>query len=145
MYGLADRVTVFRDAQYIGTWNLHEVEQSFLIHHMDGRDITQLYPKKKTETGRELLRLENLSRTGFFRDVNISVKAGEIVGLTGLVGAGRTEVMESVFGIHQPDSGKIIFMGEEIPTRSHTPAGMMAKGFGYLPEEIGRASCRERV
>lgn len=133
MYGLAERVTVFRDAQYIGTWNLHEVEQSFLIHQMVGRDISQLYPKKETETGEELLRLENLSRTGFFRDVNISVKAGEIVGLTGLVGAGRTEVMESVFGVHQPDSGRIIFRGEEI--HAHTPTQMMAKGLGYLPED----------
>ena len=86
---------------------------------MVGRDITQLYPKKETEVTDELLRLENLSRTGFFRDVNINVKAGEIVGLTGLVGAGRTEVMEAVFGITKPDSGKIIFMGEEI--KEHNP------------------------
>ena len=133
MYGLAERVTVFRDAQYIGTWNLHEVEQSFLIHQMVGRDINQLYPKKETEIGEELLRIENLSRTGFFRDVNINVKAGEIVGLTGLVGAGRTEVMEAVFGVHQPDSGKIIFRGEEIGY--HTPTQMMEKGLGYLPED----------
>lgn len=133
IYGLAERVTVFRDAQYIGTWNLHEVEQSFLIHHMVGRDIKQLFPKKETQTGKELLRLEGLSRTGFYRDVNISVKAGEIVGLTGLVGAGRTEVMESVFGITQPDSGKITFDGEEIG--GHTPTSMMAKGLGYLPED----------
>ena len=148
MYGLADRVTVFRDAQYIGTWALHEkdalqgdgaiytdgiIDQPFLIHHMVGRDINQLYPKKETQTGDELLRLEGLSRTGFFRDVNINVKAGEIVGLTGLVGAGRTEVMESVFGVHQPDSGKIFFMGEEI--HAHTPTQMMAKGLGYLPED----------
>ena len=148
MYGLAERVTVFRDAQYIGTWSLHEenaqpgdgavykdgiIDQSFLIHHMVGRDITQLYPKKETKIEGELLRLEGLSRTGFFRDVNINVKAGEIVGLTGLVGAGRTEVMEAVFGVHQPDSGKIFFMGEEI--HSHTPTQMMAKGLGYLPED----------
>ena len=133
IYGLADRVTVFRDAQYIGTWNLNEVEQSFLIHHMVGRDITQLYPKKETEIGEELLRLEGLSRTGFFRNININVRAGEIVGLTGLVGAGRTEVMESVFGVTKPDSGKIIFRGEEIG--EHTPTSMMAKGLGYLPED----------
>ena len=148
MYGLADRVTVFRDAQYIGTWSLQEkdsqpgdgaiytdgiIDQAFLIHHMVGRDINQLYPKKETEIGAELLKIENLSRTGFFRDVSLNVKAGEIVGLTGLVGAGRTEVMESVFGVTHPDSGKIIFDGEEI--QNQTPTQMMSKGLGYLPED----------
>ena len=137
IFGLADRVTVFRDAQYIGSWTLAEVEerggQPFLVHHMVGREITQLFPKKETQIGAELLRLEHLTRTGFYRDVSMTVRAGEIVGLTGLVGAGRTEVMESVFGVTRPDSGKIIFMGEEIG--EHTPTQMMAKGLGYLPED----------
>ena len=132
IFGLADRVTVFRDAQYIGSWELSEVDQPFLVHHMVGREITQLFPKKETKIGEELLKIENLSRTGFYRDINITVRAGEIVGLTGLVGAGRTEVMESVFGVTKPDSGKIKFKGEEI--HDQTPTKMMAKGLGMLPE-----------
>ena len=132
IFGLADRVTVFRDAQYIGSWLLSEVDQPFLVHHMVGREITQLFPKKETTIGKELLKLENLSRTGFYRDINMTVRAGEIVGLTGLVGAGRTEVMESVFGATKPDSGKIIFKGEEV--HGQTPTQMMAKGLGMLPE-----------
>ena len=132
IFGLADRVTVFRDAQYIGSWQLCEVDQPFLVHHMVGREITQLFPKKQTTVGKELLRLENLSRTGFYRDINMTVHAGEIVGLTGLVGAGRTEVMESVFGVTKPDSGKIIFKGEEV--HDQTPTQMMARGLGMLPE-----------
>ena len=132
IFGLADRVTVFRDAQYIGSWRLEEVDQPFLVHHMVGREITQLFPKKQTQVGEELLRLENLSRTGVYRDINMYVRAGEIVGLTGLVGAGRTEVMESVFGVTKPDSGKIIFRGEEV--KDQTPTQMMAKGLGLLPE-----------
>jgi energy-coupling factor transporter ATP-binding protein EcfA2 len=113
IYGLADRVTVFRDAQYIGTWDM-PVDEHVLVHHMVGREITQLFPKKKTEVGEELLRIENLSRTGYYRDVNLNVRAGEIVGLTGLVGAGRTEVVESVFGITKADSGDVYFQGEKI-------------------------------
>ena len=132
IFGLADRVTVFRDAQYIGSWHLSEVDQSMLVHHMVGREITQLFPKKETQVGEELLKLEHLSRTGFYRDVNMTVRAGEIVGLTGLVGAGRTEVMESVFGVTKPDSGRIIFRGEEV--KDQTPTRMMARGLGMLPE-----------
>lgn len=132
IYGLADRVTVFRDAQYIGTWDM-PVDEHVLVHHMVGREITQLFPKKKTEIGGELLKVENLSRTGFFKDVSLNVRAGEIVGLTGLVGAGRTEVMESVFGITKPDSGKVYFDGKEITDT--TPDKSMAMGIGLLPED----------
>ena len=132
IYGLADRVTVFRDAQYIGTWDM-PVDEHILVHHMVGREITQLFPKKKTEIGKELLKIENLSRTGFYRDVSINVRAGEIVGLTGLVGAGRTEVMESVFGITKADSGRVIFDGRDIT--GFSPDQCMALGLGLLPED----------
>ena len=133
IFGLADRVTVFRDAQYIGSWNLEEVDQPMLVHHMVGREITQLYPKKKTEVGEELLKIDHLSRTGFYRDVCLNVRAGEIVGLTGLVGAGRTEVMESVFGITKPDSGDVYFEGKKIT--GITPIQAMNAGLGLLPED----------
>ena len=132
IYGLADRVTVFRDAQYIGTWDM-PVDEHVLVHHMVGREITQLFPKKKTEVGEELLRVENLSRTGYFRDVNLNVRAGEIVGLTGLVGAGRTEVVEAVFGITKADGGEVYFQGEKIT--GIAPIEAMKKGIGLLPED----------
>lgn len=133
IFGLADRVTVFRDAQYIGTWNLDEVDTPMLVHHMVGREITQLYPKKKTEPGAELLKIDHLTRTGIFRDVCMDVRAGEIVGLTGLVGAGRTEVMECVFGITKADSGEVYFDGKKIT--GHTPIQCMSEGLGLLPED----------
>ncbi len=133
IFGLADRVTVFRDAQYIGSWNLDEVDTPMLVHHMVGREITQLYPKKKTEVGEELLRIDHLSRTGFYRDVCLNVRAGEIVGLTGLVGAGRTEVMESVFGITKADSGDVYFEDRQIT--GFTPIQCMQAGLGLLPED----------
>ena len=133
IFGLADRVTVFRDAQYIGSWNLDEVDQPMLVHHMVGREITQLYPKKKTEIGEELLKIDHLTRAGFYRDVCMNVRAGEIVGLTGLVGAGRTEVMETVFGITKADSGDVYFNGKKIT--GCTPIQAMEAGLGLLPED----------
>jgi len=132
IYGLADRVTVFRDAQYIGTWDM-PVDEHVLVHHMVGREITQLFPKKETEIGEEVLKVENLSRTGYYKNVNLNVRAGEIVGLTGLVGAGRTEVVESIFGITKPDSGDVYFNGEKIT--GIQPIQAMKKGIGLLPED----------
>ncbi len=132
IYGLADRVTVFRDAQYIGTWDM-PVEEHVLVHHMVGREITQLFPKKEAQVGEELLRIDHLSRLGYFKDVSLNVRAGEIVGLTGLVGAGRTEVMEAVFGITKPDSGDVYFQGKKITGIS--PIEAMHTGLGLLPED----------
>lgn len=133
VFGLADRVSVLRDARYIGTWNLADVDEQTLVHHMVGREITQLFPKKEVQVGRELLRVEKLSRAGFFRDVSLTVHAGEIVGLTGLVGAGRTEVAEAVFGITRADSGKVFFEGLDITGAS--PDVAMSLGLGLLPED----------
>ena len=132
IYGLADRVTVFRDAQYIGTWDM-PVDEHLLVHHMVGREITQLFPKKETQIGKEVLKIDRLSRTGFFRDVSLTVREGEIVGLTGLVGAGRTEVVEAVFGITKPDGGDVYFNGEKIT--GIQPIQAMRKGIGLLPED----------
>ena len=123
IFGLADRATVFRDARYIGTWDINECDEKMLVKHMVGHDIGDFFPKKKTTIGEELLRVENLSRTGFFRD-----------GLTGLVGAGRTEVVESIFGITKADSGKVFLNGKEV-TGKRSPRQMMNLNFGLLPED----------
>lgn len=134
IFGLADRATVFRDARYIGTWDISDVNEQMLVHHMVGHDISQFFPKKKTEIGKEVLRVENLSRTGYFRDVSFHVNAGEIVSLTGLVGAGRTEVVEAVFGITQADSGSVYVNGTRVPDK-RSPRGMMNMNLGLLPED----------
>lgn len=132
IYGLADRVTVFRDAQYIGTWDM-PVDEHVLVNHMVGREITQLFPKKAAQVGEELLRVDKLCRTGYFKDVSLTVRAGEIVGLTGLVGAGRTEVMQAVFGVTKADSGEVYFQGKRVTGCS--PAQAMKMGLGLLPED----------
>lgn len=136
VFGLAERVTVLRDGGYIGTWNIGEVDENKLVGYMVGRDIDQFFPKKEARIGQELLRVERLSRTGYFRDVSFSVKAGEIVGLTGLVGAGRTEAVESVFGVTRPDSGKVFIEGKEAAIAS--PYDAMRRGLALLPEDRQR-------
>ncbi len=132
MYALATRVTVFRDAQYIGTYNVDEITNADLIKTMVGREIKDLFPKPKVQIGEEVLRLEGLGRTGYFKDVSFNVHKGEILGLTGLVGARRTEVVQTVFGVEKLDEGKIYLNGEEIHVRSASDA--ISKGIGLLPE-----------
>ena len=134
IFGLADRATVFRDAKYIGTWDIQDVNEQMLVHHMVGHDISQFFPKKKTQIESEVLRVDRLSRTGYFKDVSFHVNAGEIVSLTGLVGAGRTEVVEAVFGITQADSGTVSVNGKQVPGK-RSPRSMMNLGLGLLPED----------
>jgi rhamnose transport system ATP-binding protein len=133
MYRLASSVTVLRDSQYIGTWDVDKIKNDELIMAMVGREINQLFPKKKLEIGEEVLRVENLSQMGHFANVSFSVHKGEIMALTGLVGAGRTEVCEAIFGISHIDSGKIFLDGKEI--HIHHPSEAIAVGIGLLPED----------
>lgn len=130
---LASKVTVFRDSKYIGTWNVEEITKIKLIEAMVGRTITQFFPKKDTVIGKELLRVEGLSKTGFFADISFSLHEGEILGLTGLVGAGRTEVCETIFGIRKKDAGKIFVEGKQAEIKQ--PIDAMGFGIGFLPED----------
>jgi rhamnose transport system ATP-binding protein len=133
IYRLADRVTVFRDGQYIGTWDMAGLSKQKLIEAMVGRKIDQLFPKRKVPIGKEVLRVENLSLAGYFADVSFCVHRGEILALTGLVGAGRSEVCESVYGIRHPDSGKVYLEGKEL--RIENPWDAIGAGIGLLPED----------
>lgn len=133
MYRLASRVTVFRDSKYIGSWQVNEISNEELIVAMVGREIKQLFPKTEAKIGEEVLRVENLGKTGFFADISFSLKKGEILGLTGLVGAGRSEVCQALFGIAPADKGRIFIKGKE--TKMDNPLHAMKNGVGYLPED----------
>ena len=133
MYRLADRVTIFRDGMYINTWNRADVVEHDLVVAMVGREIVQFFPRREVVPGEEIFRAEKLSRTGFFRDVSFSVCKGEIVALTGLIGAGRTEVCEAIYGITSSDSGSIFINGKK--HSSLKPAEAIAEGIGFLPED----------
>ena len=133
MHRLADRVTVYRDGRFINTWKKNEVTENEIVVSMVGREITQFFPKRETSIGDEIFRAEKLSRTGFFKDVSFSIRKGEIVALTGLVGAGRTEVCEAIYGIAPYDSGSIYLEGKKIPPLK--PSQAIKIGLGLLPED----------
>ncbi|WP_088105631.1 sugar ABC transporter ATP-binding protein [Halalkalibacter urbisdiaboli] len=133
MYRLATQVTVLRDAKYIGSWGIHDISNEDLIVAMVGREITQVYPDKKATVGKKLLQVEGLAKTGYFADVSFELHQGEILGLTGLVGAGRTEVCQSLFGIMPYDKGRIVLNGKEV--RIQSPKEAIKLGIGYLPED----------
>lgn len=133
MYRVADRVTVFRDAKYIGDWAVGEIGNDKLIYAMVGRELKQMFPPKANEPGGEVLRVEGLHKTGYFADISFDVRAGEILAISGLVGAGRSEVCEAIFGYWPYDAGHIYLEGKEVRIRS--PRQAMDLGIGYLPED----------
>lgn len=132
MYRLATRVTVFRDAQYIGCWDVDKISNQKLIGAMVGRELDQMYPEKTAKIGETILKVENISKEGYFKNISFEVKKGEILALTGLVGAGRTEVCQTIFGIMNPDSGRILLEGQEVHVK--TPVEAFEYGIGLLPE-----------
>ncbi|GHV70395.1 ribose import ATP-binding protein RbsA [Spirochaetia bacterium] len=139
MYRLADRVTVLRDGKYINTWNIADVDDNTLTTAMVGREIVQFFPPRNTNTntntmaGNVIFKVEGLSRTGYFKDVAFELRKGEVLALTGLVGAGRTEVCEAIYGIASYDAGTITLDGKNLDHPSPTEA--LAEGIGYLPED----------
>jgi rhamnose transport system ATP-binding protein len=133
MYKLADRVTVLRDSKYIDTYDVKGLEREKLISAMVGREVVSLYPKRQVLIGDVVLEVENLSRKGFFENVSFSVRKGEILGLTGLVGAGRSEVCQAIYGALKPDRGQIKLEGK--PIHFSHPVHAIKAGIGYLPED----------
>ncbi|MDR1955564.1 MAG: sugar ABC transporter ATP-binding protein [Treponema sp.] len=133
IYRLADRITVLRDGKYINTWDTPDVDNHTLVTAMVGREIVRFFPERTHATGAEVLRVEGLSRTGYFKDVSFCLRKGEILALTGLVGAGRTEVCEAIYGISPYDAGTITLDGKALPRLS--PAEAIRTGIGYLPED----------
>lgn len=133
MYRLATQITVLRDANYIGTWAIDDITNENLIIAMVGREISQVFPSKKHKIGDEVFRVEKLGKLGYFKDISFSIRKGEILGLTGLVGAGRTELSEVLVGIESYESGSIYLRGEKVKFKSSKEA--MQLGVGYLPED----------
>jgi ribose transport system ATP-binding protein len=129
---IGDRVTVFRDGQYIDTFNANELAMNKLIYAMVGREIKEQFPRTYNKPGKEMLRVEGLSKNGVFEDISFKVRSGEIVGFSGLVGSGRTEVMNAIFGADKFDSGKVFIEGREVKT---TPRKCVSLGLGFIPED----------
>jgi len=134
---IADRVTVLRDGRTIDTRMMSEADRQQLILLMVGRELSAVFPKRTVEPGDVVLELRNFgcSETGI-NDVNLSVRGGEIVGLAGLVGAGRTELARTIFGLTPADRGEISLRGE--PVRIDSPAEAIEHGIAYVPEDRRR-------
>jgi inositol transport system ATP-binding protein len=114
IFRIADRVTVFRDGKVAGSDEAKNLSVAKVIAMMVGRELSNDYPKIEVSAGEELLKVEHLGRTGVFQDINFSLRAGEIVGFAGLVGAGRTEVARAVSGLDPIDSGRIMVRNKKV-------------------------------
>ncbi len=135
---ISDDVTIMRDGQYVGTWEAKELTTDLIIKKMVGRDLTNRFPERNPSIGDELLRVENYTSPNplSFKNVSFTLKKGEILGIGGLVGAQRTEVMESVYGMRIHNEGKLYLRGEEIVVKK--PIDAMNKGMALLTEERRR-------
>lgn len=133
IFGLCDRVTIMRDGRYVSTRIIAETNEPELVRDMVGRSVDQLFPKLDAEIGDTVLKVDALTRTGVFRDVSFEVHSGEIVGLAGLVGAGRSEVARAIMGIDKPDSGRVEVFGKTLKPGDTTAA--IKAGLGFVPED----------
>ena len=133
LFAIADRVTVLRDGAYVDTRPMAGVTTEELIRLMVGRTLDELFPKQPVEPGEVLLEVQGLSLPGRFADISFQLRRGEILGMAGLVGAGRTEVAEAIFGIAPAASGRILLDGQEV--RIRRPEDALRLGIGYVPED----------
>jgi len=133
IFELCDRITILRDGQYIDTKYIKDITMDDVVQMMIGREIGERYPKREVEIGEEVLRVEGLTHEKMFRDVNFSVRAGEVLGVSGLMGAGRTEMMQAIFGNLPIVSGKIFIEGKEVSIKN--PRQAIAAGIGFITED----------
>jgi rhamnose transport system ATP-binding protein len=133
LFELADRVTVLRDGTFVDSRQMRDVTTDELIRMMVGRKITNMFPKQDVQPGKVILKVDHLTRAGAFKDISFELHQGEILGMAGLVGAGRTNVARAIFGIEPPNSGTIQLEGREI--RIVSPEQAIGLGLAYVPED----------
>lgn len=133
VFALCDTVTVMRDGSYVDTLRVGDTTPGELVSLMVGRDVDELFPKTPAEIGDSVLQVRGLSRAGVFHDVDLEVRAGEIVGLAGLVGAGRSEVARAVFGVDAYDAGSVTMSGKAV--KAHDPRSAIRAGMAFIPED----------
>jgi len=133
VFRIGHRVTVLRDGRNVATRVLADVTVGELVQMMANREVSDQYPRRALTRGRELLRVEGLTRRGILHDINLSLHAGEVLGIAGLVGAGRTELARAIMGADPIDAGRITIRGHA--ARVRTPAAAVRQGLGFLPED----------
>lgn len=138
IFQLCDRVSVFRDGQYIITKEVKDTNRQELIQYMVGRELSETYPQRKTAPGDVMFEMERLTGNGV-KNISLNVRKGEIVGLAGLVGAGRSEIMRVAYGAEHRQWGRVLVNGQEVGI--HSPKDAMNHGIGFVPEDRKREGC----
>ena len=136
IFEVCDRVTVIRDGQFIATHNISETNKDMLVAEMVGRKVDAYYPKCEVEIGDVAVEIKNFSQEKLLYDVSLNIRRGEIVGLSGLVGAGRTELAHAICGFTRPDSGEVWIDGKQVHVNNYIEA--MDNGICYVSEDRGR-------
>ncbi len=133
LFEIGDRVTVLRDGRSVGTYEVRNIDKSELIRLMVNRELTELFPKEKATRGQEVLRVEGLGTKGGLKDISFSLHKGEVLGIAGLLGAGRTELARAIFGLDKIATGTIYVKGES--QKIDSPRRAINCGIGFLTED----------
>lgn len=133
IFSICDRITVMRDGKTVDTKAIPETNFDEVVRKMVGRELTDRFPKRNPNPGETVLEVKGLTKKGHFKDVNFSVRAGEIVGVSGLMGAGRTEIMRAIYGLDGMDGGEIWLKGEKVTIK--TPEQAVKAGIGFITED----------
>ncbi|MSU89324.1 ATP-binding cassette domain-containing protein [Rhodobacteraceae bacterium 2CG4] len=136
IFRIADRYTVFRDGQHVGSGRMSEIDEGELVRLMVGRSVDQIFPARAHQIGAECLKVVGYAHPTEFDDISFSLRKGEILGFYGLVGAGRSEVMQALFGVTRPSKGVVRIDGQIRAIRS--PAEAIRAGIVYVPEDRGK-------
>ncbi|WP_299960223.1 sugar ABC transporter ATP-binding protein [uncultured Roseobacter sp.] len=136
IFRIADRYTVFRDGHLIGDGTIADVTEADLVKMMVGRDVSQIFPKRTPDPGDTVLKVAGYAHPTEFDDIGFELRTGEILGFYGLVGAGRSEFMQSLFGITRPSAGSVEIDGRSVDIKS--PADAVENGIVYVPEDRGQ-------
>ncbi len=133
IFQICDRITVLRDGEYVGTEKIKETSFEAIVKMMVGRELGERFPERTSQVGDVVLKVENIAREGLFKDVSFDVHKGEILGVAGLMGAGRTEIMEAVFGSRKKSEGQVLLNGE--PLEIKHPQDAIQAGIGFITED----------
>jgi ribose transport system ATP-binding protein len=133
IFEVADRVTVFKDGRVVGTFFVSEIDRPSLVRMMVGRSFSETFPARGPTAGEEILRIEGLRVGELLKDIHLTARRGEVVGISGLVGAGRTELAQAIFGTRRIDAGVIRIAGKKVKLRS--PRQALRHKVGYLTED----------
>ncbi|KMZ54141.1 sugar ABC transporter ATP-binding protein [Dorea sp. D27] len=133
IFQISDDITVLRDGQYVNTWKADDIDNSILIKNMVGRELTEIFPKSEVPISDTILEVKNFTLGDKFQDISFQVNRGEIYGIAGLVGAGRTELMHALFGLDRRDGGEVIFDGKPLDIRK--PKDAIREGIAYVTED----------